>query len=56
MARKKIWMAEQEAELTRIQKSTGVDVAAEIIEHIEEQLAHERGPEPVARRKKKRAS
>jgi ribosomal protein S6--L-glutamate ligase len=42
--------------LEGIQKSTGVDVAATIIEHIEEELAHQRGPEPVAPRKKKRAS
>jgi ribosomal protein S6--L-glutamate ligase len=42
--------------LEGIQKSTGVDVAEAIIEHIEEELAHQRGPEPVARRKKKRAS
>jgi ribosomal protein S6--L-glutamate ligase len=41
--------------LEGIQKSTGVDVAAAIVEHIEEELAHQRGPEP-ARRKKKRAS
>jgi ribosomal protein S6--L-glutamate ligase len=42
--------------LEGIQKTTGVDVAAAIIEHVEEEVAHQRGPEPVARRKKKRAS
>jgi ribosomal protein S6--L-glutamate ligase len=42
--------------LEGIQKTTGADVAAAIIEHIEQELAHQRGPEPAARRKKKRAS
>lgn len=42
--------------LEGIQKTTGVDVAAAIVEHIEAEIAHQRGPEPVARRKKKRAS
>jgi ribosomal protein S6--L-glutamate ligase len=42
--------------LEGIQKATCVDVAAGIIEFIEAELKHQRGPEPTARRKKKRAS